>query len=902
MLHSRSIRGNFYMMLSGLLLFTILLGLTFFFNHRFTRLNNTYARMLEMESQFLRLAVDESRLLEDPFQYNKLILREKEFGRRCTTCHERKSDLPEQRIDLLISSQENKSELSHLRRDVQHRVAELTNAISAAHENHLLTLRQILQADGRSRPEGASASPAGNDSASSGREPDVIQEAVGLQHLLSDILSDFRALKGLYDFRQVSSSFSANMRAFYSAVDSFAASSRKDQDRLLVEALLENGRIFEQNFRRIVALEKKEKAVGRSLAQNRQGMMDIFAWAGQKVRQERERFWQRTLIITRTSLLVAGLLLFLLFFQARHLLRSLKTIVDQTRKISRDPSYQIPLERHGLEELQVLRQAMNIMARQLNERMEKLRKEITARVQVEQQIHRAKTEWERTFDAVPDMIAIITPDCRIRRANIPFANMVGVPVKEVAGRYCYELIHGASRPPQYCFREICCDKLQHRQYYEPHLDRHLDVALVPFTCGEDELRGALLVIRDISATVRAQELHREMEQRLRSAEKMEMIGMMAGGVAHDLNNILSGIINYPELLLLETPPESPQRKILAAIRDSGRRAAAIVADLLTVARGAASVRELCLLNDLVEQYLGSPEFALLGKTYPEVELETHLAPDLHWCRCSPVHIQKLLMNLLANGFEAISGPGRVRISTANTMVTTDSVPDRSLAPGPYVELVVEDTGAGISDEDLPHIFEPFYSKKKLGRSGTGLGLAIVWNTVQDHGGTVTVESGSDGSRFSVLLPAAAEEQPYSRDDSVVPEVLGRGEGTILVVDDNEMQRDVASRMLEMLGYRVESVGSGEEAVEFLRHRAVDLVVLDMIMDPGMNGRQTLEEILKIRPGQKALIVSGYSESEEVRRACALGACGFTKKPYTLEEIARVVHRILGQKPSCPILS
>ncbi|WP_457574530.1 response regulator [Desulfolithobacter sp.] len=900
MLRSRSIRGNFYMMLSGLLLFTILLGLTFFFNHRFIRLNNIYARMLEMESQFLHLAVEESHLLEDQFQYNKLIFREKEFSSRCITCHERKSDLPEQRIDLLISSQENKSELSHLLRDVQRRVAELSNLISTTHENHLLSLRQILRSDNRSG--GTFVPSARNDAKSPGSEPEVMQEVGELQHILVDILSDFRALKGLNNFRQIRSVFSTNMQTYYSAVDNFADLSRNEEDQKLARLLLENGQIFEQNFERIVDLEKQEKAVNRALARNRQGMMDIFARAGLKIRQERERFWQRTLIITRTSLLVAGLLLFLLFFQARHLLRALKTMVDQTRKISRDPSYQIPLERHGLEELQVLRQAMNIMARQLNERMEKLREEITARVQVEQQIHRAKTEWERTFDAVPDMIAIISPDCRIRRANIPFAKMVGVPIKEVAGRYCYELIHGVSKTPQYCLRKNCCDKLRHRQYYEPHLDRHLDVSLVPFTCGEDEFSGAVLVIRDISASVRAQERHRQMEQRLRSAEKMEMIGMMAGGVAHDLNNILSGIINYPELLLLETTPESSQSKMLTAIRDSGRRAAAIVADLLTVARGAASVRELCLLNDLVEQYLASPEFALLCKTYPDVELKVDLALDLHWCRCSPVHIQKLLMNLLANGYEAISGPGLVRISTANTMVRTGSAESRNLAPGPYVKLVVEDTGTGISEEDLPHIFEPFYSKKKLGRSGTGLGLAIVWNTVQDHGGTVTVESGSDGSRFIVLLPAVDEEQPHSRDNSRAPEFLGLAEGTILVVDDNEMQRDIASRMLEMLGYSVESVGSGEEAVEFLRHQEVDLVLLDMIMDPGMNGRQTLEQILKIRPDQKALIVSGYSESEEVRKACALGACGFTKKPYTLEEIAQIVHRILGQKPSCPILS
>jgi len=383
------------------------------------------------------------------------------------------------------------------------------------------------------------------------------------------------------------------------------------------------------------------------------------------------------------------------------------------------------------------------------------------------------------------------------------------------------------------------------------------------------------------------------QQDLQQAKRMESIGILAGGVAHDLNNILAGVVGYPELLLRKLPPESELRQPLEAIHDSGRRAAMVVADLLTVARSVARVWELCDLNVLVQECFESPEFKRLRVDYPRVSFLQCLEASMAGIRCSPVHLKKSLMNLVMNGAEAVEEDGEVAVATMNRLVEEglgEGVPGH-LDPGFYVVLEVRDTGAGISASDLAHIFEPFYTRKIMGRSGTGLGLTVVWNTVRDHAGGVVVASGSGGSSFRLFFPVARE--------------TGEGEGGktgedyralhaahVLVVDDEPQLRDLAAHMLEELGYTVSTVSSGEEAVASVRNHPVDLLLLDMIMEPGMNGRQTYQKILSLKPGTRAVIASGFSESEEVRQTLRLGAAVFLPKPYALEQLGRAVKQAL----------
>jgi PAS domain S-box-containing protein len=375
------------------------------------------------------------------------------------------------------------------------------------------------------------------------------------------------------------------------------------------------------------------------------------------------------------------------------------------------------------------------------------------------------------------------------------------------------------------------------------------------------------------------------------SEKMAVVGMTAGGVAHDLNNILAGVVSYPELLLATLPPDSTFRGPLEAIHASGRRAAAVVADLLTLAKGIARVKQHTVLHSLIDEYIRSVEFQAVIRDNPGVKVKVNDESRNVMISCSPVHIQKVIMNLVMNAIEAVAPHGGlVTVSTAHLQPPAD---DGMNGGGGYAVLEVADNGPGIPEENRDHIFEPFYTRKVMGKKGTGLGLTVVWNVVKEHGGKIDLESGATGTVFRVFLPA--EVGPV-REEAAEGEIDLQGEGRILVVDDEPLQRDIASEMLASFGYEVVTVPSGEAAIEYLRSGIADLIVLDMLMPPGLNGLETYREILRIRPGQKALIVSGFSESSDVKEAMRLGVGGFVKKPYAMNQIARAIKMELERQP------
>ncbi|MBN2419249.1 MAG: PAS domain S-box protein [Deltaproteobacteria bacterium] len=388
---------------------------------------------------------------------------------------------------------------------------------------------------------------------------------------------------------------------------------------------------------------------------------------------------------------------------------------------------------------------------------------------------------------------------------------------------------------------------------------------------------------DITENKRSEKEKKRLEEKLQRSQKMESLGLLAGGVAHDLNNILSGIVSYPELLLLDIPEESTLRKPLETIRESGNRAVAIVQDLITIARGVATTKKPVNINNVINDYLNSPEFRHLEQHNPSITYETIKDDSLFNINGSYAHLKKIIINLVANASEAIEKTGVVTISTKNRHLEKPLKAYDDVRTGDYAVLSVSDNGTGISPADLNRIFEPFYSKKMMGRSGTGLGLPVVWNVVQEHDGYINVTSGEQGTTFDLYFPITRTEisgadTPFSFDA-----LKGNGE-KILVVDDLDNQRIITGRFLERLGYDVHTAGSGEEAVEYLKENSVDLVILDMIMDPGINGRETYERIIKIHPFQKAVIVSGYAETDDVKATLKMGAGQFIRKPITLQTL------------------
>jgi PAS domain S-box-containing protein len=407
---------------------------------------------------------------------------------------------------------------------------------------------------------------------------------------------------------------------------------------------------------------------------------------------------------------------------------------------------------------------------------------------------------------------------------------------------------------------------------------------------------SMSVVHDLTGIREAQEEKRKLEIQLQNAQKLESLGTLAGGVAHDLNNILSGIVSYPELLLMDLAPDSPMQGPLRAIKESGEKAAEIVQDLLTLARRGVAAKKILNLNQIIGDFLASPEYRNLVSQNSRITVDTRLEADSLNMAGSALHISKTLMNLVANAVDAMPSGGEMTLATTNRYIDQPYHGFETIPEGEYTVLEISDQGIGMPPSDVERIFEPFYTKKSMGRSGTGLGMSVVWGTVKDHDGyfDIHTEEGS-GTTFVLYFPANRSDTEITA-PVYIDDYLGRGE-TILIVDDSKEQRELAARMLKRLGYETHTAVSGEEAVDMLTGQAFALVVLDMIMDPGLDGLETFEKILQTTPDQKAVIASGFSESERVKKMQELGAGSYVKKPYTLEKIGVAVRKELDRQPN-----
>jgi two-component system, cell cycle sensor histidine kinase and response regulator CckA len=397
----------------------------------------------------------------------------------------------------------------------------------------------------------------------------------------------------------------------------------------------------------------------------------------------------------------------------------------------------------------------------------------------------------------------------------------------------------------------------------------------------DPSKGQIITVIDISESKRLQ-------SKLLRAQKMEVLGTLAAGVAHDLNNILGAIVGYPELLLMDMSEDNPQRSTLVTIKKAGDKAAAIVQDLLTLARRGVAINEVVNVNDIVSEFIKSPEYERIMSYHPYIKVETNLDPHLLNTMGLTFHLSKVLMNLVSNAAESMIDGGKIIITTQNQSLDQPLSGYENIDKGEYSTIAVSDTGTGISKADLAKIFEPFYTKKKMGRSGTGLGMTVVWGTVKDLNGYIDIKSEEGiGTTFTLFFPANKKEINEKKSSISVNVYRAKGE-SILVVDDVEDQRILLARILKRLGYKVATVSSGEEAVDYMQSNSADLMVLDMIMEPGINGLETYKRVLKIFPNQKAIVATGFSETEHVKETIKLGAGAYVQKPYSFEKIGRAI--------------
>jgi len=533
--------------------------------------------------------------------------------------------------------------------------------------------------------------------------------------------------------------------------------------------------------------------------------------------------------------------------------------------------------------------------------------EITERKQAEEALQEAQRRLSDIIEFFPDATMVIDREGKVTAWNRAMEAMTGVRAEEMLGKgnYEYALPFYGERRPILIDLALRPDPEKEKAYtsIQRTNDTIMGEAYTPaLATGMIHMSATASVLRDskgeiIAAIecVRNNTERKKMEERLQRSEKMESLGVLAGGVAHDLNNLLGVLVGYSELLLQETTEGSRTEKYAKSILQGGERAAAIIQDLLTMARRGVAVSDTVNLNQILAASLKTPEYELMRSHYPDVVFQSHVEKDLFNIKGSPVHLSKTIMNLMSNAAEAIQGAGVVMVTTENRYVDVAIKGYENTAEGEYVVLTVTDTGSGISPTDMGRIFEPFYTKKMMGRSGTGLGLAVVWGTVKDHGGYIDVRTEKNkGSTFTLYFPVVREALSEKDQASSPDSYSGCGE-SILIVDDVEAQSSLAAAILEKLNYQVATVASGEKAIEYLMDHHVDLMVLDMIMEPGIDGLETYRRILKIQPHQKAIIVSGYAKTERINIAQKLGAGEYVRKPYIIEKLAMAVRKELDRK-------
>jgi len=527
--------------------------------------------------------------------------------------------------------------------------------------------------------------------------------------------------------------------------------------------------------------------------------------------------------------------------------------------------------------------------------------DITERKRVEEALRESEARYRQLVDNTDTGFVVIDDKGIVITANEPYQRIAGAKgAEDLIGHSVIEWTAPDEQENNAKAVALCARQgfIKDFETVYQHGDGTRVCILIDATMHKSPEGGKYIIAfcHNITDRKQAEEERRNLETKLQRAQKMEAIGLMAGGVAHDLNNMLTAFVSLPELILMDIPEENQKlRREIQMIMSSGQRTAAIVDDLLTITRGVAMARDVLNLNKVVQEYMHSPEFQKLRQFHPSAEVVTELADDLLPIRGSRVHLMKTLMNLVSNASEAIrtSDLGVVSVSTQNRYVDTPLEGYERVNIGEYAVLVVKDNGMGIFPEDMERIFEPFYTKKVMGRSGTGLGLSVVWNTVTDHAGYIHVESGDGGTVFELYFPITRESVSELEKPLDLEQYKGRGE-KVLVVDDELDQRVIAMDMLRKLGYQAEAVSGGQEALEFLREHEVDILLLDMVM-PGMDGYDTFSRIVQIKPGQKAVIASGFSMSDRVKKAQELGAGAYIRKPYSVEKLGMAIKTELARQ-------
>jgi len=520
--------------------------------------------------------------------------------------------------------------------------------------------------------------------------------------------------------------------------------------------------------------------------------------------------------------------------------------------------------------------------------------DITERKKAEEAL-REKIELLRaTFNATPDGILVVDNDYRVSQANESFYKMWDIPPdlrESVDEKVMREFVtHQLTEPEKFRERVVKLYKSLASDTFEIQFTdgKLFECYSAPMLMEGNEV-GRVWDFRDITERKQAEEAKSALNEQLLQSRKMEAVGVLAGGVAHDFNNMLGGIIGYTEITMNKMKPDDPLRKNLGRILDAAQRSANITKQLLAFARKQTVEPVVFDLNESVESMLKMIR-RLIGEN---IELVWLPGSGSYMVRMDPSQFDQVLLNLSVNARDAINGIGRISIETDTVHFDKSyRVSDDNITPGEYVLLAVSDSGCGMSKEVMNHIFEPFFTTKGPGR-GTGMGLATVYGAIRQNEGFISVysEEGS-GTTFKVYIPLYALEKPEPAHEGTEKIEQSRGE-TVLIVEDDQVMLEMSLMMLSDLGYNVITADTPGEALNIVKNNSseIDLAITDVIM-PEMNGRELAEQILSLRPGIKHIFMSGYTSDVIAHQGILDEGINFIQKPFMLRELAAKIRAVL----------
>lgn len=507
---------------------------------------------------------------------------------------------------------------------------------------------------------------------------------------------------------------------------------------------------------------------------------------------------------------------------------------------------------------------------------------------LKKQVAATTDKYRRLAEATWEGIAFCT-ETRLLEVNPQFCQIFGVEERQALKLSLADFIPGLILAP--------ADSVRHDQTTPQSLEVEAIRGNGDLFPAEVRLRPSrnngsaiwIAAIRDLSQQQEEKRVRLKLEERLAHAMRMESIGLMAGSVAHDLNNILCGLVTLPQLLLLDMPENSRYRHDITKIREAGEKAAEVAADLLTIAGGSTCQKKPLNINEVIGTYEESSDFLELRRSRPTLAVEIYAAPGVPATRGSATHLHKTLVNLARNANEAIDSAGTLRIYSTDRFLSDTLQGYEAIPPGHYAVLGVADTGHGIAEEHRPHIFQPFYTRKRLGSSGTGLGLTVVMHTMRDHGGFIDLRSTAAGTVFELYFPVCAGAGKSGEVIVNLDSLLGRGE-RVLVIDDEENQRILAATILKRLGYTPCLAETGEQAIALLKKEPAEVLLIDLLLSSGLNGYETFKEIRAFNPRQRAVATSGYHNHPDRERIRALGVTRYLPKPLTLTHLAIAIQQ------------